>query len=57
MRENQAAVHAKLPACQMILREACSHLKILDPELGEKELIKAVEAERANLRAMPIYLQ
>ena len=52
MRENQAAVHANLAGSQTLLRDACSHLKILDLELGEQGLIRAVEAERANLRAM-----
>ncbi|KAJ1478359.1 hypothetical protein T484DRAFT_2952085 [Baffinella frigidus] len=51
MRENQEAVHAMLSACQ-VLRDATTHLKVLDPELGEEELIKSVEAELANLVRM-----
>jgi hypothetical protein len=32
-----------------MLGEACRDLKILDPELGEEELIKLVAAELAKL--------
>jgi len=52
MRENTAAVQASLLHCQGILRHAMKHLKVLDPELGEEELINSVAAEQANLREM-----
>jgi len=35
-----------------VVREGTKHLMILDPELGEEELIQAVAAEVANLREM-----
>mmetsp|Transcript_43594 Transcript_43594/g.103594 ORF Transcript_43594/g.103594 Transcript_43594/m.103594 type:complete len:423 (-) Transcript_43594:1295-2563(-) len=42
------------PAVSISLSPAvqCSHLKILDPELGEEELIKSVAAELADIREM-----
>ena len=52
MRENQAAVQANLAGSQNLLGQACVYLKILDTKLGDKALIKSVEAERTNLRAM-----
>ncbi|KAJ1473679.1 hypothetical protein T484DRAFT_1835146 [Baffinella frigidus] len=36
--------------CLELLREAASGLKILDPDWGEKELVKAVALELANLQ-------
>ena len=52
MRENTAAVQDTLLACQELLFKATVLLKILDPELGDQELISSVEAARANLREM-----
>jgi hypothetical protein len=52
MRENEAAVQDMAGQCLAILDEASSRLKILDPELGEEELIKSVAAERAKLALM-----
>ena len=49
MRDNTAVVQAISERCKQILFEASSHLKILDPELGEEELIKSVAAELAKL--------
>jgi len=49
MRENEAAVQEFSTQCRYLLGEACKHLKILDPEHGEKELIKSVAAELAKL--------
>ena len=52
MRENKAAVKDSMVACQELLREAAEHLKILDWELGDRELIIWVAAELAELREM-----
>jgi hypothetical protein len=49
MRENEAAVQDKAGLFLPIVDRASSHLKILDPALGEEELIKSVAAERAKL--------
>ena len=42
MRENEAAVQDLASPCQFLLHQASAHLKILDPELGDEELIKSV---------------
>ena len=52
MRENEASVHKWAAACQEVLEHASLLLYILDPEVGEEELIKAVAAEVARLRAL-----
>jgi len=52
MRENEARVHTLAASCQELLERASQHLTILDPEVGEEELIKAVAAELAKLRAL-----
>jgi len=50
MRGNEAAVQDFSIQCRYLLRnEASVRLKILDPEHGEKELIKLVAAELAKL--------
>ena len=50
LRNNEAAVKTTLLiSCQNVLQLATSHLKILDPEHGEEELIKSVAAEVATL--------
>jgi hypothetical protein len=49
LRENEAAVQDFSPQCRSLLRKASTHLKILDPEHGEEELIKSVAAELAKL--------
>ena len=36
--------------CAELLEHASQQLTILDPEVGEEELIQAVEATLANLR-------
>jgi len=51
MRENKAAVQANLTQCESLLGRAKKFLKILDPELGEEELVKSVAAELAKLTA------
>jgi len=52
LRENRAAVHERAGFFYSVVREGTKHLMILDPELGEEELIQAVAAEVANLREM-----
>ena len=37
------------------LQDASSHLKILDPEHGEEELVKAFEVARANLPGYELF--
>jgi len=50
MRDNEAEVKEMLSdRCQVVLLDAREHLKILDPEHGEKDLIKSVAAELAKL--------
>ena len=50
MRENEARVQTWAAACAAVLSSASQHLTILDPEVGEEELIQAVAAALANLR-------
>ena len=50
MRENEAWVHKFLVGCAELLESASRHLTILDPEVGEEELVQAVAAALANLR-------
>ena len=56
-RENEAQVHNAQTFCEMLLDHCVSTLKILDQEIGEVELIKAVAVERAKftgyLRSWP----
>ena len=52
MRENEARVQNVSAICAQILERASHHLTILDPEVGEEELIQAVAAEVARLRAL-----
>ncbi|KAJ1483455.1 hypothetical protein T484DRAFT_1949889 [Baffinella frigidus] len=49
MRENESRVQVMSIHCQEMLRLANVNLKILDPELGEEELIQSVAAEMAKL--------
>ena len=51
MRESGGSGQDNLVRFQDLLRHATSCLKILDPELGEQELVKAVAAELAKLTA------
>ena len=48
LRENEAAVKTMPPLLQNVLQSATFHLKILDPEHGDEELIKSVAAEQAK---------
>jgi len=50
MRENQASVQKLAAMCAAVLERASHQLTILDPEVGEEELIQAVAAALANLR-------
>jgi len=52
MRENEASVQKRGMACQDLLGEARRNLTIFHPEVGEEELIKAVAAALARLRAL-----
>ena len=49
LRENEARVQEAIGQCVHILDEATKHLQILDPELGDEELIESVAAELARL--------
>ena len=52
LRENGDALQDDLLSCRYILHRACTCLTILDPELGEKELIKSAAAELAKVTAL-----
>ena len=52
MRENEASVQAELVHCQDLLQQASKMFHILDPELGDEELVKSVAAEMAKLTAL-----
>jgi hypothetical protein len=52
MRENQASVQKLAGMCAAVLKLASQQLTILDPEVGEEELIQAVAAALANLCAL-----
>ena len=49
MRENEAAVQKVAASCAAVLELGRRNLTILDPEVGEEELIQAVAAALANL--------
>ena len=52
MRENEASLQNVAALCADMLEDASRHLTILDVEVGEEELIKAVAARVATLRAL-----
>ena len=52
IRENEGEVQENLGKCKNMLKEASKDLKILDPELGEEELVKSVAAELARVTAL-----
>jgi len=52
MRDNEACVRKLAAMFAEVLESASQHLTILDPEVGEEELIKAVAAEQARLFAL-----
>ena len=49
IRDNAAAVQDRSRRCQELLLKAARHLSILDPELGDMELIKLVAVEYDRL--------
>jgi hypothetical protein len=49
MRENEARVHNLAAGYASVLEHARQQLTILDPKVGEEELIQAVAAALANL--------
>ena len=51
MRKNRHAVQDNLVSCAYLLQQASEHFTILDPELGDEELVKSVGAELARLTA------
>ena len=50
MRANGARVHEWAAGWASLLESASQQLTILDPKVGEEELIQAVAAALANLR-------
>jgi chromosome condensin MukBEF complex kleisin-like MukF subunit len=50
MRANEASLQKQAARCAILLKLARRQLTILDPEVGEGELIQAVAAALANLR-------
>ena len=48
LRENEAPGEAMLRRRQRLLQTTTSHLKILDPEHGDEELVNSVAAELAK---------
>lgn len=52
LSENQSAVQNQAASFKEVLERASSYLTILAPEVGDKELIKSVSAELANLHEM-----
>ena len=53
MRGNEAAVQDFSTHCKPLLHHASVHLKILDSEHGQEELIELVAAELATLSLPP----
>ena len=49
MCENEEDVQTLAGACAVVLEVSMKHLTILDPEVGEEELIEVVEAALAKL--------
>ena len=52
VRENGAQVQANLTHSRNFLQHATRSLRILDPELGEEELVKSVASELAKVKAL-----
>ena len=50
MRDNKTQVQEWASPCSAVLELASKRLTILDPMIGEEELIQAVAAALANLR-------
>ena len=54
LRDNETAEHL-MGELYFVLRDASSHLKILDPEHGEEELVKSFEVARANVPGYELF--
>jgi len=54
LRDNEAPEYL-VAELQGVLYIASSHLKILDPEHGEEELVKFFEVARANLPGYEVF--
>ena len=52
VRENGASVQANLVYSHELLQQASKYLQILNPELGEEELVESVAAELARLTVL-----
>jgi len=52
MRQNEGGVQKWDAPCRELLSVASQQLTILDPEVGEEELIKAVAAKVEKLREL-----
>jgi hypothetical protein len=52
MRENETQVQEIAVPCAAVLNLASEHLTILDPEVGEEELIQAVEVAMDKVHAL-----
>jgi len=52
MRENEEEVQGWAASYQELLEHAIRNLNILDPVVGEEELVEAVAAALARLRAL-----
>ena len=49
LRENRAQVQDMIGLCEEILHSATNQLQILDPVLGEQELVECWEGELVKL--------
>ena len=54
MREKRASVHNLAAVFHQVLELASQQLTILDPEIGEEEIIQAVAAELTRLGALSL---
>ena len=54
LSDNEAAEHSMVEL-HGELQDATSHLKILDPEHGEEELVKSFEVARAKLPGYELF--
>ena len=50
MRDDESGVQTLAAGCAAVLQSATNILDILDPEVGEEELIQAVAAALAKVR-------
>jgi len=52
VRANMAVVQNLAGVFRKLMKDSSLYLKILQPEVGDQELIKSVAAELAKLRAL-----